>query len=104
MDVAFFLMVIFIYIHFKAYESAGKNFVSFLVFLAALLYGFAIMPSTHIVLEFGSELADPLPPACCHLLMITLANIFSIIGVRYKTAEGVVRDLRSRPHTALYRI
>ena len=82
MNVAFFLMILMIFIHYKVWDSGVRNFISFLVFLAALIYGFSILPSTHVILEFGCELGDPVPPASCHFLMITLAQILSIIGVR----------------------
>ena len=68
------------YINGKVEDS---SIVMIIMFVVAFVFGFAILPSTHIVLEFGCELGDPVPPASCNMIMITFSHICTIIGVIY---------------------
>ena len=73
-------MMIFAYFHSVTVDTT-KHVISMFLLLSSIIFGLSILPSASIILEFGCELGDPVSPASCNTIMISLANVCSIVGV-----------------------
>lgn len=69
------------YVQYVVSDYSGQTYANIGFFIAALIYGFSILPSTSIIMEFGIELGAPVLPASCNSIMIIVGEICSVVGV-----------------------